>query len=433
MSAYEPSIHVDQALMQQQLISERIRATILAGVLACILVFRSLELLLRLPVRLDLWQSAWQTPTVTICLTATIGYELLLRWLLGRYLAAGRQPPQFARYATVAIEIAIPTVVLAIEAHNVDVYYLHGLPPTYAYAAFIVLSALHLSFWLCAFTGALAAAGFMMVAWLVIEPRLPPADGREVAMAVALQFTNASIILLTGIATGLVALQIRKQVVNSLRSLESRQQVLDTFGQHVSPEVVDHLLNTAVPLGGESRHVCVLFLDIRNFTSFAEQRKPAEVLRYLNSLFDFMVDSINRHQGIVNKFLGDGFMAVFGAPLSDGRDSLNAVAAACDILDRLERLNQGPGAIPTHVGMGLHSGDAVAGIVGSAQRKEYTIIGDTVNVAARIEQLNKQFDSQLLVSEAVWQEIGGNVPDAVCLGTVPVKGKEAPVKVYKLA
>jgi adenylate cyclase len=433
MSVYEPSIQVDQALTQQQLISERLRATILVSILAFVLLFRGIELLFRLPVHSDLYDATWQTPAVTICLAAAIGYELLLRWLLGRYLAARRQPPRFRRYVTAMVEIAIPTVVLAIQAYNVDVYYLHGLPPTYAYASFIVLSALHLSFWLSAFTGALAALGFLTVAWLVIEPRLPPAGGREVAMALALQSANAALILLTGIVTGLIALQIRKQIVNSLRSLESRQHVLDTFGQHVSPEVVDHLMNTAVALGGESRHVCVMFLDIRNFTAFAEQRKPAEVLRYLNELFAFMIDSVNRHRGIVNKFLGDGFMAVFGAPLSDGRDSLNAVAAACDILDRLERLNQGPGAIPTRIGMGLHSGDAVAGIVGSAQRKEYTIIGDTVNVAARIEQLNKQFDSRLLVSEAVWQEIGGNVPEAVCLGSVPVKGKEEPIQVYKLA
>jgi len=124
---------------------------------------------------------------------------------------------------------------------------------------------------------------------------------------------------------------------------------------------------------------------------------------------------------------------VFGAPLSDGRDSLNAVAAACDILERLEQYNQGSAGPAARIGIGLHAGEAVAGTVGSARRKEYTIIGDTVNVASRIEQLNKQFHSQLLVSEAVWQEIGGNVPEAVCLGPVTVKGKEAPIQVYKLA
>jgi len=433
VSAYEPSIHVDQALAEQQLISERLRATILAGIMTGLLAFRGLELLLQLPVRSELYQAAWQTPAVTICLLAFIGYELLLRWLVRRHLAAGRQPPRWRRYLTALIETTIPTVVLAMQAHAVDVYYLHGLPPTYVYACFIVLSALHLSFWLCAFTGAVSAFGFMLVAWLVIEPRLPSAGGDEVTMALSLQTVDASIIFLTGIATGLIALQIRKQVLNSLRSLASRQQALDTFGKHVSPAVVDHLLHTDVELGGEVRHVCVMFLDIRNFTGFAEQRKPEEVLRYLNGLFDFMVESVNRHQGIVNKFLGDGFMAVFGAPLSDGRDSLNAVAAACDILDRLEQLNQEPGAVPTRVGMGLHVGNAVAGIVGSARREEYTIIGDTVNLASRIEQLNKQFASRLLVSEAVWQEIGGNVPEAVCLGPVPVKGKEEPVKIYKLA
>lgn len=433
MSAHEPSIDLERALARELVVSERLRVTILAGIIAVLLFSRAMELLLGVRVPSELYQATWQTPVATVVLLGALGYELLIRWVLGRYLAGGRQPPPVSHYVTAVIEISMPTALFAMQAVNVDPFYLHGLPATYGYFVFIVLATLRLSFWVCVFTGGLAALEFLAVGLLIIEPRLPQGGGGEVAMAMWLQLTNAALMFLIGVVAGLVALQIRKQLVLSLRSLESRQRILDTFGKHVSPEVVDHLLDQNVELGGESRHVCVMFLDIRDFTSFSEHHKPDEVVRYLNSLFDFMIDSVNRHQGIVNKFLGDGFMAVFGAPLSDGRDSLNAVAASCDILDRLEQLNQEPGAIQTRVGIGLHSGDAVAGIVGSSKRKEYTIIGDTVNVASRIEQLNKQFQSHLLVSEAVWQEIGGNVPEAVCLGAVPVKGKEEPVNIYKLA
>src|SRR5207248_2173036 len=132
-------------------------------------------------------------------------------------------------------------------------------------------------------------------------------------------------------------------------------------------------------LGGELRSVGVMFLDIRNFSSYAAGERPEAVMAYLNTLFDFMIDIVNEHQGIVNKFLGDGFMAVFGAPVEDAERCAHAVGASLEILERLDRLNAAGKIRPTRVGIGLHMGEAVTGNVGSADRKEYTIIGDVVN------------------------------------------------------
>ena len=103
---------------------------------------------------------------------------------------------------------------------------------------------------------------------------------------------------------------------------------MSIFGQHVSPEVVDKLLNQNVEIESEIKHVCVMFLDIRNFTSFSENKSPVEVVNFLNTLFEFMIQIVNQNNGIINKFLGDGFMAVFGAPLSNGIDCVNAVQAS---------------------------------------------------------------------------------------------------------
>jgi len=136
------------------------------------------------------------------------------------------------------------------------------------------------------------------------------------------------------------------------------------------------------------RDVTIMFVDIRDFTTFAEHRTPAEVVEYLNTLFRAMIQLVTANHGIINKFLGDGFMACFGAPLSNGHDTLNAVRAAVEIAAVVERLNAG-GVIPsTRIGIGLHSGPAVTGSVGSDERKEYTIIGDTVNpgIASRAAQ-----------------------------------------------
>ncbi len=118
-----------------------------------------------------------------------------------------------------------------------------------------------------------------------------------------------------------------------------------------------------------------------------------------------MIEIVNRHHGVINKFLGDGFMAVFGAPLSEGDDCLNGVAAAKEILSRVEEEVSRGTVAPTTLGIGLHAGEAVTGSIGSSLRREYTVIGDVVNLAARIEKLNKKFGSQLLISEIVWQAL----------------------------
>jgi adenylate cyclase len=166
---------------------------------------------------------------------------------------------------------------------------------------------------------------------------------------------------------------------------------------------MDKLMTLKPDLRSEKRNVCVMFLDIRNFTSFAEQRAPEEVVSYLESLFEFMIEIVNRHHGVINKFLGDGFMAVFGAPLSDGDDCLHAIAAAQEILTRVDLEVTHGNVLPTRVGIGLHAGEAVTGSIGTALRREYAVIGDVVNLASRIEQLNKQFGSQFLISETVWK------------------------------
>jgi class 3 adenylate cyclase len=217
------------------------------------------------------------------------------------------------------------------------------------------------------------------------------------------------------------------------RAIEDRNRVMGVFGQHVSPEVVNQLLSQNVEQDGELREVCLMFLDIRNFTSFTEKNAPAEVVEYLNTLFEFMVDCVDRNQGIVNKFLGDGFMAVFGAPIVDEKNCHHALKAAIEILNELVQFNASHGGMPTRVGIGLHAGSAITGTIGSAQRKEYTIVGDTVNVAKRIEEMTKPLASRLLISEEVWNKLSTKPRSMQKVGRVRVKGHEAPVMLYKVA
>jgi adenylate cyclase len=179
--------------------------------------------------------------------------------------------------------------------------------------------------------------------------------------------------------------------------------------------------------------VVVLFFDIRNFTSFSENKEPAEVVDFLNTLFQELVEVVGENDGFVNKFLGDGFMAVFGAPLDDPYAAEHAVCASKELLVRLSSLIES-GRIPaTEVSMGLHAGTALTGTVGTDQRKEYTVIGDAVNTAARVESLNRTFNSTLLVTGSVFEAAPEACLGAVSLGNAQVKGREQPVAVYKLA
>jgi adenylate cyclase len=245
-------------------------------------------------------------------------------------------------------------------------------------------------------------------------------------------FSRGMFLLAGGLAAGFVSLRIRTTIIETLREVRERERVIDLFGQHVSPTVVNQLLSQPTGQTPELREVCVMVLDIRNFTTFSEVRPPDEVVRYLNTLWGFMVRTVNEHHGIVNKFLGDGFLAVFGAPLTTGQDCANAIAASRRIIDELEQL-AAAGTLPaTQIGIALHAGSVIAGNVGSAERKEYTVIGDVVNVAFRIERLNKEFGSKLLISEPVRQKAG---PEGAGerVPAIALPGRSAPVELFRLA
>jgi adenylate cyclase len=377
-------------------------------------------------------QAPIDVKALTILAAIAFVYELIAVTMVTRALRHGYKPPRIARYVNALVETSIPTLGLVLGVQVSSPAYLLVLPITWFYFVFILLSTLRLDFRLCAFTGIVAAAEYGWLAWHYLN--LPQTDAIDPSIASPIwHVARVGILLACGLLAGVISIQIRRQFARALRSVEDRHRVVRMFGQHVSPAVVDQLLNQDVELSGEIREVCVLFLDIQGFTTFAENRRPEEVVEYLNGLFLVMIEVVNRHHGIVNKFLGDGFMAVFGAPISDASACRNAVAASLEIVERVRAMSASGEIAPTHIRLGLHAGEAVTGNVGSSERKEYTIIGDVVNLASRLEQLNKQFGSQLLISETVLERLDGQGEQAQPLGEVLVKGRERPVRVYRLA
>jgi adenylate cyclase len=256
------------------------------------------------------------------------------------------------------------------------------------------------------------------------RPFQPPLDQGDVATLKAIAGLISTAVKNRRIA----ALQIRVR-----RHVARRDRIVNVFGQQVSRRVAEELLSQKDYQGGQRRRVAIMFLDIRNFTPFAETKSPEEVVSYLNCLFAAMIDIIERHHGIINQFLGDGFMTTFGAPVSIGNECENAVRAALEILETIHEQSHMGFIAPTRIGIGIHAGEAITGNVGSMLRKQYSITGNVVIVAARIEQLTKQFQAELVVSDEVWRCVAPDIGvHAEPLGPVQIKGRSEPIVLHKL-
>jgi adenylate cyclase len=214
----------------------------------------------------------------------------------------------------------------------------------------------------------------------------------------------------------------------------ARRRLRAAFGQFVEPAVVRRIARQGADLGGDLRTVSVLMSDVRGFTTLSEKLAPDIISAMMNEYFTEMVEGISAQGGIVNDFIGDGILAVFGAPADDPEHAWHAVGAALAMQDALRRLNarwarEAKG--PLAMGVAVHTGEVFAGNVGSPRRKKYTVMGDTVNTVARMEGLNRDLSTEILISGATLAVVKGRV-EVRDRGAVPVKGRARPVDVFEL-
>lgn len=214
--------------------------------------------------------------------------------------------------------------------------------------------------------------------------------------------------------------------------LVDRDRVRNLLGKIVSPEVAQELLSKDIELGGEEREATILFVDIREFTALCENRSPTEILDLLNNYLTHVSGVIEEHGGVVDKYIGDAVMALFGAPLHHEDDPARAVESALNICLVLKGFNENlikQGTPELRIGIGVNSGLVVAGNMGSITRLNYTVIGDTVNLAARLEGLTKVYGVEIIVSQSTME----STPEMVYrqLDRVRVKGKQEPVNIYQ--
>jgi adenylate cyclase len=217
---------------------------------------------------------------------------------------------------------------------------------------------------------------------------------------------------------------------------KEKRKMKKTFGQLVNPRVLEKMLNdpSYQKVGGHKELLTVLFSDIRGFTTITETLPPEQLVPHLNEYLGKMVEVVFRHDGTLDKFIGDAVMAIFGAPVPQNDHAKRAVLCALDMMDELAKLQEkwrAEGKPVFDIGLGINTGEMTVGFMGSQEKKEYTVIGDNVNLASRLEGLNKEYKTHIIISDSTYQQVK-DIIEARSLGSVMVKGKTKTVDIYEV-
>jgi len=418
---------------EEFLVSEKLRTTILACIFlvatigAAVLIYffsndGSDELQRSSMVRIFFFQ------------LSLLSFEILALLYITRRIRKGILTiPLAGQYLNVAIEMIAPAVILFLlsQQYQSPGKVLHS-PLVNVYFIFIILSTLRLNFRISLFAGMLAAAGFLSLSFYLIGITERMSNGENFRNEYIMSIAKSVGLLVSGVGAAFVARQIRLGINRSLKVAEEANKVVNLFGQQISKEIVDEMLQNEGAIKSKMMNVCIMFIDIRNFTKFVMDKSPVEIVKYQNAFFSIVVNAVTKHHGIVNQFLGDGCMITFGAPTPLKNPSQHAVNAAIELRKELNK-EISKGNIPlTNIGIGIHTGDAVTGNIGNDDRQQYSITGNVVILASRIEQLNKKFNSQFLASGDVIKLIDKTI-NSELMGDILLKGWSEPVPIYKLA
>ncbi len=412
--------------------SERLRALILIGLLGLEAIFLLVIYFIYSEEYLHMFKTHIAIYAILIFTAIIIVYELLVHYFIGKrgkYLILNSR---FFGYFNSFSEVSLLSFLLIFIVEYSNQTIILQAPATLTYFIFIVLSTFRLNFKLSIFTGALSAFEFILISILYstyfsntsVDNALPDLEGMQ-------YMGQGLIMVITGIAAGFVADLIKKKMIVSWNNIKEKNEVIDLFGQQISPQIADSIIKNRNELSGTRKKVCIMFLDIRDFTVMAEKLSPEELIAYQNKVFGFMIDTVQEHHGNINQLLGDGFMATFGAPVSHGNDCQNAFSAAQQILTELKERIEAQIVPKTKIGIGLHAGSVVTGNVGSESRKQYSVTGNPVIIASRVEQLNKVFKTQLIITEEVSKHLEERPLPNESFLNVDIKGRTEPIKILK--
>jgi adenylate cyclase len=250
-------------------------------------------------------------------------------------------------------------------------------------------------------------------------------------------FINYKVVIsLVSPAIGIVLGYFGSTAYHFLKERQQNVLIKGMFSQYVNKQVVQELLSNPdkLKLGGDKKNVTILFSDMAGFTTFSEGKSPEELVRFINGLLHEMTELIMHHSGTLDKYLGDAVMAFWGAPLEQEDHAYRACLTACEMQKKVSEISREwvqKGEKPLHIRIGLNSGDVIVGNVGGEKHKNYTVMGDNVNLASRLEGANKEYNSAIMISESTY-EAAKNFVLVRELDSLRVKGKTKPTKVFEL-
>lgn len=357
-------------------------------------------------------------------------YELGVIWFIKKRIGEGKRISTRFKVFQTTIEITYMSLLILYIIDIKQIYLFIDSPIQFIYFLFIILSILHLDYRITLLNGILSAVQFGLIVFYVyhlagIPVRYLPSLPENA------YYVRCIIFVLTSGVAAFVANEVKRRVKSSLDFKLQKSRIETHLGQQVSRDI----LTTLTKDGGKpmKAHATVLALDIRGFSQFSEGLSLDEIQDFQNKFFGPVLDIIHQHRGVVNQILGDGIMATFGAPSPNPLHADMAFQSALKILEKVSQLCR-QGVIPeTRIGMGIHSGEVITGNIGNENRKQYSISGKAVIVAFRLEQLNKDYNTQLLISEEVRRNVvRGNVT-ITSLGKVRLKGLETQIEIHNVA
>jgi adenylate cyclase len=330
----------------------------------------------------------------------------------------------------VTLEVSIPSLISLLDIYWVGPGYALTSATQMLVLTAVIGSGIRLNRPLSLYAGTLAALWSLLVYWLTHGKIDPALTAAMPTLQPDFAIVRAAYLFLAGALAALFARFGQSSARRAASQRIEKERVAHLLSEYVSPEAVGSVLAGRGSVRSQSRQVTVLFADIVNFSGAAFEHTPEQVVEWLNSYFSYACVVIGQHHGMVNKFIGDGLLAVFGAPEDDPRHALHASAAALALCEAATRIPR-PDGKPTRIGVGLHSGPVLIGSIGAAGRRDYTVIGDTVNVASRLENLTRRLDADVLVTEAVVAQAGGML-DLQSMGGQRLRGRDESVQVFRL-
>lgn len=353
-------------------------------------------------------------------------YQLFAQFKSAAKVKNGRALGYTMRLAHIVIEVIFPSALLFFYVQQGVISFIDS-PIAFIYFLYSVLSILCLDFRISLFTGVLSGLVYGLIVYIGfnhVEAVVLPSNPSNT------YYVRAVLIMLSGGAGAFVASGVRRSVSALLTTRIEKRKIEKLFGQQVSREVAEAL--TVESSAGSRAEATVLALDLRNFSSFAEHRTPDQILEFQNQVFGPILEIINQHMGVVNQIMGDGLMATFGAPNSNPLHADMAFQASLKIVSKIDELNSS-GSIPhTRVGVGLHSGEVITGNIGNERRKQFSISGSAVIIAFRVEQLTKELNCDLLITEEVKNRIEVGKVELAFMGSKPLKGFGTSVNVFQV-